>query len=434
MEMILKPNHIIDEVEWVEERLREFLQENVHLEEIQDFILTQPNTVFYFKKDLSKTDEKDKNARLAWLDTGYSHKSEPIFLSLLKEGTEYVGHYVGTASYLVKGLIEHYGSKKMYLSKLKIFLQKYKEKTLQKRTVPNLMIEEKPLFEREEESAMYFGTEIEQKLLELGYKISAKVKEENQTVTEVQTQISPITEEIYGQLLYSNWQRKEGLDRYIKVSGRRIKQLVEQGKKEYFVINNIRSVIINTGLLDRFGTDCYVLYRYYEKYENYIPEMLIRSKVDYIDNGFTKEDANRAVDLKPIQFTDIPMHFEATLNDFDINQKCVQHIIEMRRDRFPESIREESEHILFKKIQESLEQGLKIQMRDHSYAKLIYSGKDGELSWLLPLHIQRDFTKEPELVLAIRKKKEYYEVKTILPYDEELKDKITAMELYGKLW
>ena len=73
-------------------------------------------------------------------------------------------------------------------------------------------------------------------------------------------------------------------------------------------------------------------------------------------------------------------------------------------------------------------------MRDHSYAKLTYSGKDGQVSWMLPLHIKYDFTKEPELVLVIRKVDDYYEVKTILPYDDALKDRITAMELYGKLW
>ena len=103
-------------------------------------------------------------------------------------------------------------------------------------------------------------------------------------------------------------------------------------------------------------------------------------------------------------------------------------------ERFPDDVQKESAEFLFKKIQEALERGLKMQMRDHSYAKLTYSGKDGEISWLLPLHIQRDFAKEPELVMAIRKQGEYYEVKTILPYDDMLKDKITAMELYGKLW
>ena len=75
-----------------------------------------------------------------------------------------------------------------------------------------------------------------------------------------------------------------------------------------------------------------------------------------------------------------------------------------------------------------------MQMHDYSYAKLTYSGKDGELSWLLPLHIKCDFTKEPELVMAIRKQGEYYEVKTILPYNDTVKDRITAMELYGKSW
>ena len=62
MEMIIKENHIIDDVEWVMGRLKEFLQENIRLEEIKNFILTQESTIFYFKQDLTKTNENDKNA------------------------------------------------------------------------------------------------------------------------------------------------------------------------------------------------------------------------------------------------------------------------------------------------------------------------------------------------------------------------------------
>jgi hypothetical protein len=41
---------------------------------------------------------------------------------------------------------------------------------------------------------------------------------------------------------------------------------------------------------------------------------------------------------------------------------------------------------------------------------------------------------EPELVLVVRRNKEFYEIKTIIPYDDELKDRITALSLYNGLW
>ena len=56
------------------------------------------------------------------------------------------------------------------------------------------------------------------------------------------------------------------------------------------------------------------------------------------------------------------------------------------------------------------------------------------MTWLLPMHVNADFTEEPELVMVICKMDEFYEVKTILPYDNDLKDRITALSLYSKLW
>ena len=53
---------------------------------------------------------------------------------------------------------------------------------------------------------------------------------------------------------------------------------------------------------------------------------------------------------------------------------------------------------------------------------------------MIPLHINREFTEEPELVLVLRKSEQFYEIKTILPYDDETKDKLTALSLYSRLW
>jgi hypothetical protein len=53
---------------------------------------------------------------------------------------------------------------------------------------------------------------------------------------------------------------------------------------------------------------------------------------------------------------------------------------------------------------------------------------------MMPLHINKELTVEPELVLVIRKSGDFYEVKTIIPYYDEMKDKITALSLYNGLW
>lgn len=63
--------------------------------------------------------------------------------------------------------------------------------------------------------------------------VLSKVKDNNSIS---QSELSPVTEEIYQQLIYPSWKTIRGLDRYIKIIGRRVKQLMEQGKTEYYVL------------------------------------------------------------------------------------------------------------------------------------------------------------------------------------------------------
>lgn len=430
MEMIINKNYIIDEVEFVQQKIEELVDGNCSLEISKEFINSHPYTIYHFDQQLTEKTENDKDSQIAWLDSGYCYKNEPIFISLLRYENEYCGHFVGTARFLAKGLANRNGNSSFYRGRYEKFMNKYYSK-IHNRTKLNLNEElssnKKENFEN--------TTQLEVCLREVGFEIKKDETgscEDISITMEIPKELTDVTEEIFYHLLYPNWKSINGLDRYIKICGCRIKQLIEKEKTEYYVKNKYRSVIINTGLLSPFGTDYLVLYRYNERYKNYIAHMVVSGKNDYIENGFSKEDAN--VILKPIQFVDSPMYFDATIDDFDINQKCLIHIVDERRNRFSDDIREASSNFIYMKIMESLERGLKIQMRDHTYAKLSYSGKDGKLSWLLPLHITHDFTKEPELVLVIRKNREYYEVKTILPYDDELQDRITALALYSKLW
>jgi hypothetical protein len=159
---------------------------------------------------------------------------------------------------------------------------------------------------------------------------------------------------------------------------------------------------------------------------------IMESKSDYLENGFSKEQILK--DIRPINFFDEETYFTASIDDFDINHRSLQHIIEERRERFPENVRSLSSNTIATKLNNALELGLKMQKRDRNYAKPIYSTKTKSISWLMPLHINNELMEEPELVLVVRRNKEFYEVKTIIPYDDELKDRITALSLYNGMW
>lgn len=435
MEQMINQTHIIDEMEVVEDRIRGLLCCNISILEMIEFIRTEKNTIFYFDRNLSEKKEGDSDIQYAWIDSGYCYKEDAVFISMLNHSGEFCGHFVGTAKFLVNGLMGYneYGGKK-YKQNLERFTKKYRSKAAQRQRehLTPLPLEDKRI------SVMEHDTTMKMLLNKAGYEVEKDVtdKDSNSNIISEnpkQDEMTEVTTEIYNALLYPSWKSIHGLDRYIKIMGRRIEQLMEQEKTEYFVKNKVCSVIVNSGLMNVFGKDYFILYRFHEKYKTYIAYKVMKGKKDYIENGFTKEQTS--VELKPIQFIDgYCTFFEATMDEFDINQECLIHIVKERRERFPENLQEEPDNKIVEQLMLSLKRGLQIQMRDHSYAKMSYSGKNGKLTWLLPLHVNADFTEEPELVMVICKMDEFYEVKTILPYDNDIKDRITALSLYSKLW
>lgn len=175
------------------------------------------------------------------------------------------------------------------------------------------------------------------------------------------------------------------------------------------------------------------LLKFCHRYREEHAERVIESKQDYLNYGFTKEQS--MMQIEPISFFDEKEEvFNPKKEDFDINQNCLIHIIQERRERFPESIRSQSDSKIAGQIMNALERGIKMQRRDRSFAKASYSGKSGTISWFMPLHIDAPLSEDPELVMVVRRSGDFYEIKTILSYDDELKDRITALSLYSKLW
>ena len=375
---------------------------NISMEKIKNFILSNKYSIIGLNDKLEyRFDNFDRNCTILWLHSGYYSKEKdaygnkkPIFISVVRQDDSYSGYFVNTPGGLV-----------------------------------NVMRKKHPEFitEIEENFKSFLNIYLKKiKIMDEG-----SLQKNNITISEYAT--LSISSSIHDSLLIHNWNSVKGLDRYIKLIGCRLVDLVEQKKEEYYILNEKQDAIINSGLFDKFGNDIKILYTFNHSTGLYDADALIQSKISYIQNGFTKEQAS--VKITPIRMYDKDDVFDAEYQDFDVNYESFEHIIEERRDRFPQVLKETGASIIADKIDKSLKIAIEMNKRDDSYIKPYYTANRQKVSWAIPLHIETEIGEKPELVLICRQTNEYfYEIKTILPYDESVQDKMLATRLYSNLW
>lgn len=395
-------------------------RDDIDINKIVDFIDKENATKFYFDKLLKCVNPAETKAEIEylWLDTGLlDTNNRPIFISLISRGSEYgpffQGHFVGCSGYLA-GTIANYRPK--YISQIKEnelrFRDKYTKKTAS-RTQAN----------QPDKAPAVAPQKVVKRPAKEGQ--AAKRKEYLELTN------FPIVEEVQKRLLVQNWKTPHGLGRYLKIIGVRVQQLIEKNKTDYFLLNHIKSAVVNTGLLDKYGSYIYIIYRQHLDFGTYTPYKILETKSDFVTEGF---DPKGKVDrLLPVDFFGGET-FDATIDDIDITPRALSHIIQERKDRFPESVQKLSDMSLANRVRDAVSVSLRLNCCDSSYIKPDYSGTEAKLGWILPCHIERDITEEPELVLVATKMGRFYEIKTILPYDDSVKDRLTALSLYGRLW
>ena len=398
---------------------------DIDINDVVEFIRNEENTVFFLNDKLEITRNMAPDSVYLWVDTGFiSRYGHPLFISMISRDGYFSGHYVGDSKFLSEKAIEFYPRNRNVIHRNEtVFNEKYKKLTANRKT--------SSLNEKYKDKIEPIAT--------VNCRKTSDIARESRTVKHTneyrEKEPSELVKDLEGILMFNSWSSIRGLDRYIKILGCRLAQLIEQGKNEYFVLNQLQSAIINTGLLDRYGEDIYLMYKKHVGFGFYVPDKIVESKKDYISEGFAKDKSDVVSSLKPIDFFDEGQRtFDADIDDIDLTSRALGHMIEERKDRFPENIRAMSDASIAVKIKSALELGLKLQKRDGSYAKPGYSGASKTISWMLPLHINRDLNDTPELVLVLRKVDQFYEFKTILPYDDELQDKLIDLSLYGRSW
>lgn len=126
---------IIDETEGILEGLNEVSKTKISdLSVIYKFIREEKNTRFYIDDKLTCRMQDEKCCIYLWLDTGLLNEyGNPIFLSLLKNGDKYEGHYFGTADILARAVKTYFYRNAPTITKnLQSFKNKYKTKVEQR--------------------------------------------------------------------------------------------------------------------------------------------------------------------------------------------------------------------------------------------------------------------------------------------------------------
>jgi len=388
----LSDDLLLTGVEQFEKFYSQFTGMECDLAQLAEKIKNNETDIYYFDNKCKRVTKKD--AKYAWIDLKCNNSNgKPVFLCLMKHFGVFEGHFVAEGSYLILRNSDFEANKEEFQLNGFNFLRKYKDNCL----------DELP--------------------------VSENTSNESVQVRDA----GDIAEQLKELLLLNNWESPNGLRRYLLILSNQIKYYVNNKMTDYYVVNNIKSVVINIGLLNRFGGYLHVMYRYHVTDNCYYPFKIILSKTTYTEHGFTMEDA--AKELKPISLLDNRFaSFSTNPKLYDASYQSLSHCVDSRRERFPENIAEISDFELARKISQELDTGLSIHRCGGSYAKAIYKAKEDELHWVLPLHVNVDINQTPELVMVISKRKDFYDIRTILPYDEEVRDSIRAVTPYANLW
>lgn len=363
--------------------------DEVDLKYINSYASSVQGAVRYFDAKLVELfDEfKERDAKYMWVDTGYKCNRYSIYASFYKTPLGWAGAYVGTEG------------------KLRYKIQGYTNR------VTSLTFNNNTIIEKD---------------IELS-------EEECRNLNKNQFCI-----ELYKKLLIKeHWAKsKKGSNRLAKYLEALMAKVQHNMKKSivqgYILSKDNSKVVINTNLIDKFMNDIYVCFE--KQGEQYVNPIIVENKIDLVRMGFDREQIKNMP--KPIKFYDKPeeLVFSGTIEDFDIgDSKRLHHVINERRNRFPEKFAQMSQDVLCEKLKAAVEKAVKLAAHDYKYVVPMYNTAMDTIQFLMPLHLERSIEESPELVLVISNIEGFYSIMTILTPDDAY-DNARVIARPGNSW
>lgn len=207
-----------------------------------------------------------------------------------------------------------------------------------------------------------------------------------------------------------------------------IENMFEKLKKEGGGSKIIRSddnkyLVFNSGLLDKFFHEIYIISHIVvdEGEEAFRNPYIMTSLTDLTRIGFTVSGKRivRQDDLpEPAQFfTNINEVIFHPNIEIDRNYDKFSHIIDERRDRFPEGEQEKDTTELARKLDNSINYAIAIAKRNYKLVVPMYRPQEDKLQLLMPIYLGGSFTSKPDFALVLDLEDGIYTPETILPLD-----------------
>ena len=427
----------VTEVETLQSSARAQLGRELDLNSVREFVQSQPNTCWAFNKQLMTKDLCDREAAVAWVDTGYVKDGEYYYISLTRVSSsslgEFNGFYFGTAEFLLTAHADHFN---LSSNKLAIRVSKIKA-MLEKSRVPRSV---KFIWSNEQTLKVEELGKVKEEVREEVKKEEKEEKDEEEDYRKILKEefqergFEAIVDPLWEALGVNPFSSKLSLGRFLGTVAARIAQLLKRWDKKEELSWGVVSedgyhVVANVGLFDKFGSPILLVYEWCGTC--WFSLMQVNSMKNLFGLGFEAEKLKR--DFEPISFFDEEIPLSTNLNDYDFNYNALSHIICDRRDRFPEETKSWSEEDLAMRIKEQLKQGLKFCRVNPNYAKRVYSTSEGGCVWYLPFRLTASVNEKPELVMVVRRD-EFYCVVTVLPYSNRAQHRIEAANLYSGIW
>lgn len=416
----------ITEVESVRNNIASLAYCSVDLGDITDY-LTDISHYHFLSLNMENMEWNNPDALYLWVETGYRTPSgENIMISLLRqsflEDCLYRGYFVGTAGTLVQSILKY---RKTGIHPI---LKKYQDFC----SLVNLA-DENPVKQVEIDVGEEDSDTSTQDTSDDTKFIDDDLEDVIPNTNDEQQGFHSLVATLTQQLLVNPFRSDSGVAYYLNMISARINELMNSGCESELIVDKTKKyVVVNSGLLNEYGNLIQILY---EKRESqYAPIVILSSKQQLISFGFKKKDINKQIG--PIRFADESLKFEATFEDFDISDYNIHHIVKERYGRIKTAIGGDNipSEKLTQTIISELKKGLELCVVDSKYAKAIYSCKRQSVSWCLPCRIKASFQEKPELIMVIRQTGEFFSVKTVLPYDDDVYNKTKCMRLYSDIW
>lgn len=243
----------------------------------------------------------------------------------------------------------------------------------------------------------------------------------------ITSRVTEIYNDIYDILLIKeNWRstNRDRLHRYIRALLEKVKyeqEMTDEISGNGYTLSRDRSkCVINTGLIDTYNNDIYII-DLTNKEKNVLNKKLTLyvSKSNLVELGFNKEDIAKLPKAIKFYKNKSELVFNADIDDFDLEAtNRLYHIIQERRDRFPDNYRDTNCDIICDKIKIAVSKAIRMSERDYRYVVPMFNIKENKIQYLMPLHLDKSLDEPPELVVVIGEYNGFYNIYTILTIDD----------------